>query len=181
MLKNYGSRFKVFNFLFGKTLSSAPVLAGLLVVFTFVSAGPQKPLAQSGELYDKIKALDTAFFEAYNKCEIPKMESVFTEDVEFYHEKRGVLMARKSVMEALSNNLCGDKNNKVRRELVEGSLRVYPIENYGALVVGEHRFYLTQTGQKEKLDGIGLFTNLWQHKNGEWKMSRVVSYGFRGQ
>jgi len=82
-------------------------------------------------------------------------------------------------MEAFSNNLCGDKNNKVRRELVEGSLKVYPIPNYGAMAVGEHRFYLTQSGQTEKLDGIGTFTNLWQLKDGEWRMSRVFSYGFR--
>ena len=40
-------------------------------------------------------------------------------------------------------------------------------------------FTLTQAGQKEKLDGIGRFANLWQLKDGEWKMSRVFSYGFR--
>jgi hypothetical protein len=49
------------------------------------------------------------------------------------------------------------------------------------LEIGEHRFYLTQEGQEEKLDGIGQFTNLWQLKGGEWKMSRVLSYGFRSK
>jgi hypothetical protein len=150
-----------------------------MLLLPVVSTQMQKPAAQASELFDKIKGLDNAFFDAYNKCETAKMESLFTEDVEFYHEKRGVLSTRKTVMEVLSNNLCGDKNNKVRRELVEGSLKVYPIENYGALALGEHRFYLTQSGQKEKLDGIGMFTNLWQFKNGEWRMSRVLSYGFR--
>ena len=69
----------------------------------------------------------------------------------------------------------------MRRELVEGTLQVYAIDNYGALAVGEHRFYLTQGGQKEKLDGIGRFANLWQFRDGEWRMSRVFSYGFRSQ
>lgn len=155
-------------------------LAGLILLST-VSAQTQKTPAEATQLLDKIKGLDSAFFDAYNRCEIAKMESLFTEDVEFYHEKRGVIATKKTVMEVLSNNLCGDKNNKVRRELVEGSLKVYPIENYGALAVGEHRFYLTQTGQQEKLDGIGQFTNLWQFKDGAWRMSRVLSYGFRGQ
>ena len=122
---------------------------------------------------------DSSFFAAYNNCELAKIESFFTEDVEFYHEKRGLIITRKSVMEAIAKNLCGDKNNKVRRELVKGSLQVFPIDNYGAVEMGEHRFYLTQAGQKEKLDGIGKFVNLWQKKDGEWKMSRVVSYGFR--
>jgi hypothetical protein len=134
-----------------------------------------------GELSMVISSLDHAFFEAYNKCELSKIESLFTNDVEFYHEKRGQLTSRQTVMEAISQNLCGDKNNRVRRELVEGSLQVYRIDNYGALAVGEHRFYLTQAGQKEKLDGVGRFANLWQLKDGEWRMSRVFSYGFRSE
>ena len=161
------------------TSGMAAILIALIFLHTAVSAQTQKPSTESIELFDKIRALDSSFFEAYNKCELAKMESLFTEDVEFYHEKRGVLTTRRSVMEVFSNNLCGDKNNKVRRELVEGSLQVYPINNYGALAVGEHRFYLTQTGQKEKLDGVGRFTNLWQYKDGDWRMARVVSYGFR--
>lgn len=30
------------------------------------------------------------------------------------------------------------------------------------------------TGQKEKLDGIGKFVQIWQKKEGEWKISRVI-------
>ena len=134
-----------------------------------------------GELVTIIGSLDRAFFEAYNKCELGKIESLFTTDIEFYHEKRGQLTGRQSVMEAFSKGLCGDRSNRVRRELVEGTLQVYRIENYGALAVGEHRFYLTQAGQKEKLDGVGRFANLWQLKDGEWRMSRVLSYGFRSE
>jgi hypothetical protein len=67
----------------------------------------------------------------------------------------------------------------VRRELVKGSLHVYSIDNYGAVEIGEHRFFLTQKGKKEKLDGIGKFVNVWRKKDGEWRMSRVLSYGFR--
>src|SRR5215207_1869286 len=103
-----------------RVLAIAALLVGSLFLFTSASGQTQKTPAESGELFEKIKALDTAFFEAYNKCDIAKMESLFTNDVEFYHEKRGVLANRSSVMEALSGNLCGDKNNKVRRELVEG-------------------------------------------------------------
>lgn len=161
------------------TPGTTAFLVGLMFLLSTVGAQTQKSPVEAMELFDTIKGLDSAFFDAFNKCELAKMESMFTEDVEFYHEKRGVLANRKSVMEAFSANLCGDKNNKVRRELVEGSLKVYPIQNYGAIAIGEHRFYLTQTGHKEKLDGIGQFSNLWQFKDGEWRMSRVLSYGFR--
>jgi hypothetical protein len=143
-----------------------------------VNAQTKNASATSGELYDKIALLDNSFFEAYNKCDLPKIDAFFTHDVEFYHEKRGVIKSRPAVMELITKNLCGDSSNKVRREIVAGSLHVYAINNYGALEIGEHRFFLTQKGQPEKLDGIGKFANLWQQKDGEWKMSRVFSYGF---
>lgn len=154
------------------------LIAVLSVLLLPVTARNQQASPKQGELLTIISSLDHDFFEAYNKCELSKIESLFTSDIEFYHEKRGQLTGRQSVMEVFSKNLCGDKN-RVRRELVEGSLQVYPIDKYGALAVGEHRFYLTQPGQKEKLDGIGHFANLWQLKDGEWRMSRVFSYGFR--
>ena len=155
------------------------LLAISFVLLLPATAGTQQTSPKQGELLTIITSLDHAFFEAYNKCELSKIESLFTSDIEFYHEKRGQLTSRQSVMEAFSKNLCGDKSNRVRRELVEGTLQVYAIDNYGALAVGEHRFYLTQAGQKEKLDGIGRFANLWQFRDGEWRMSRVFSYGFR--
>jgi len=151
----------------------------LLAILLPVTARTQQTSPKQAELSTTISSLDRDFFEAYNKCELSKIEAMFTSDIEFYHEKRGQLTSRQSVMEVFSKNLCGDKNNRVRRELVEGTLQVYAIDNYGALEVGEHRFYLTRAGQKEKLDGIGRFANLWQLKDGEWRMSRVFSYGFR--
>ena len=163
-----------------KTLAlKITVLPISLVLLLPVTVRNQQPPTSKGDLLPIISSLDHAFFEAYNKCELSKIESLFTDDIEFYHEKRGQLTGRKTVMEAFSTNLCGDKSNRVRRELVEGTLQVYAIDKYGALAVGEHRFYLTQAGQQEKVDGIGRFANLWQLKDGEWRMSRVFSYGFR--
>jgi hypothetical protein len=62
---------------------------------------------------------------------------------------------------------------------VQGSVEVCPINNYGAVQTGEHRFYLTQKGQKEALDGIGKFVMLWRRTGDEWRVARVISYGFR--
>jgi hypothetical protein len=162
--------------------NSAPKLILIAILFVlFLPMTARSQQASPAELLTIIGSLDHAFFEAYNRCELSKIESLFTSDIEFYHEKRGQLTSRQSVMEAFSKNLCGDKSNRVRRELVAGTLQVYRIDNYGALAVGEHRFYLTQAGQKEKLDGVGRFANLWQLKDGEWRMSRVFSYGFRSE
>lgn len=131
------------------------------------------------ELYDRIAAMDAAMFAAYNRCEIDKVGTFFAEDLEFYHEKGGLTLTRDAVLALMKKNLCGADSNRVRRVLVEGSMEVRPINNYGAVQTGEHRFYLTQKGQTEKLDGIGKFVMLWREKDGEWKISRVISYGFR--
>ena len=131
------------------------------------------------ELYERIASLDAALFDAYNACDIDKVGTFFTEDLEFYHEKGGLVLTRKGSLDVMRANLCGENSNRVRRELVKGSLEVHPINNYGAVQTGEHRFYLTQKGQKEKLDGIGKFVMLWRKKDGEWRISRVISYGFR--
>jgi len=62
---------------------------------------------------------------------------------------------------------------------VRGSVEARAIHDYGAVQTGEHRFYLTQEGWKEALDGIGKFVKLWRRTEGGWRVSRVISYGFR--
>jgi ketosteroid isomerase-like protein len=155
------------------------LLLVLLLPTGWAQAQSKADSPASKELYDRIAALDAAMFEAYNTCDIDKVGTFFTDDLEFYHEKGGLVLTRKSTLDIMRNNLCGENSNRVRRELVKGSLEVHAINNYGAVETGEHRFHLTQKGQKEKLDGIGKFIMLWQKKDGEWKISRVVSYGFR--
>ena len=63
-----------------------------------VNAQTKNASATSGELYDKIALLDSSFFDAYNKCDLLKIETFFTDDIEFYHEKHGVIKSRKAVM-----------------------------------------------------------------------------------
>ena len=169
-------RIRVTTKLFATLTSPVPFLFTLLL---FVGGVHAQTKNDSKEVYDRIAALDAAMFEASNACDIDKVGNFFTEDLEFYHEKGGLVLTRKSVLDIMKTNLCGENSNRVRRELVKGSMEVHLINNYGAVQTGEHRFYLTQKGQKEKLDGIGKFVMIWHNKNGEWRISRVVSYGFR--
>ena len=59
------------------------------------------------------------------------------------------------------------------RQLVAGSLEVYPLHGYGAVEIGTHRFY--HPGM-EGPAGEAKFVTLWQYKDGAWKVSRVISY-----
>ena len=161
------------------SLRPAMLLFILLLLTVWVNAQSKNDLPASKELYDRIASLDAALFDAYNACDIDKVGTLFTEDLEFYHEKGGLTLERKTTLELMRTNLCGENSNRVRRELIKGSVEVHPINNYGAVQTGEHRFYLTQKSQKEKLDGVGKFIVLWRKKDGEWRISRVISYGLR--
>jgi uncharacterized protein (TIGR02246 family) len=164
-----------------KIFSRGPVT--LLLIFllsaNWAHAQSNNDSTASKELHDRIASLDAALFAAYNTCDLERVATFFTEDLEFYHEKGGLILTREGSIEIMRKNLCGADSNRVRRELVRGSLEVRPINNYGAVQTGEHRFYLTQKGRKETLDGIGKFVMLWQKKDGAWRVSRVISYGFR--
>jgi uncharacterized protein (TIGR02246 family) len=123
------------------------------------------------ELEKTIGALDAALFAAYNQCDLEKFASLIADDVEFYHDKGGVTLGREALTESIKKNICG----KLTRELVPGTLHVYPMKGYGALEMGAHRFH--QTGQKATdADGEAQFIHLWQYKNGAWKLARVISY-----
>lgn len=130
-------------------------------------------------LETKIIALDAAAFEAYNICDLEKFKTFFTDDLEFYHDKGSVTLTSAKLMETMKTGICGKANWKLRREVIPGTLKVYPMDGYGALLTGDHSFYVTENG-KEQLTGKAKFTHLWLLKDGQWKMSRVFSYDHAG-
>lgn len=136
-----------------------------LSVFT---AAAQTPDA----LHQTIAALDTALFDAYNKCEPEKFASFLAADLEFYHDETGLSRGAQSTVDAIRNNICG----KVRRELVPGTLKVYPLKNYGAVQSGIHRFCDPKPGKCGAGSGEARFMHLWQNSGGTWKLTRIISY-----
>jgi hypothetical protein len=154
---------------------SALVLAGLMagaLVRVEAQAVPALDAIKSdAELTRAISALDTQLFDAYNNCDIDKLGSLVVDDLEFYHDKTGLAVGKQPFLVAIKNNICG----KVRRELVKGSLEVYPLKGYGAVEIGVHRFYHPGT-QDHDVVGEAKFVQLWQYKDGAWKVSRVISY-----
>lgn len=164
-----------------KSFSWRAFVLVLVCLSSASSAGAQvaKDAKGSGELYERVAALDAALFDAYNRCDIDKVGTFFSEDLEFYHEKGGLTLTRDATLALMRKNLCPGDGYRLRRELVQGSVEVRPIKDYGAVQTGEHRFYLTQKGRKEALDGVGKFVMLWRRSGDEWKVTRVVSYGFR--
>ena len=124
-------------------------------------------LPSSDPLYQKISALDTKLFTAYNTCDLATISPMVDENLEFYHDKTGLTVGRQPLLDALKNNICG----KVMRELV-GTIEVYPLANYGAVEIGVHRF--RHTGDSDT--GEARFIQLWREKDGQWQLTRVISF-----
>ena len=47
-------------------------------------------------------------------------------------------------------------------KLIPGMLHVKPLNDYGAVEVGEHRFFQLLPGKSEKLVEVSLFTHVWK-------------------
>ena len=129
-------------------------------------------IKSQAELTQVITALDKQLFDAYNTCNIEKLGTLVTDDLEFYHDKTGLAVVKQVFLDAIKKNICG----KVTRELVQGSLEVYPLHGYGAVEIGVHRFH--HPGDNDV--GEAKFVQLWQYKDGAWKISRVISYDHGG-
>src|SRR5215510_11214974 len=134
----------------------------LFILFTIIfllfriCVNAQTTRTEDGKLYAELAAMDSAVFANVYTCNTAKNETFFTDDIEFYHDKGGVTKSRKSLVEELKNNFCGEGKTKLRRELIEGSMQVFPITNYGAVQLGDHRFYVTEN-EKETLSGAAKF------------------------
>jgi hypothetical protein len=128
------------------------------------------------ELTVKITALDAEVFDAYNRCDLAKFGSFLAEDLEFYHDQGGLSVGRRTAVKAVKNNICG----KVHRDLIPGTLAVYPLRGYGAVETGIHLFCDSRstetTGKCGDGSGVARFTHLWQNKDGAWKITRVIGY-----
>ena len=139
----------------------------------FLSFAPlSQVLAQSAlapDLFKTIQSLDTKLFDAYNSCDLTTFASLVADNLEFYHDVTGFSAGRQALIDGVRNNICG----KVHRELVPGTLEVYPIANYGAVEIGAHRF--THPGHDNDV-GEAKFITLWQNKDGAWKITRVLSF-----
>lgn len=134
------------------------------------------PAPAADPLFETIATLDTEVFAAFNACSDPaqfdKHAGYFAPDVEFYHDTGGVTWTRDAMLANTKQYVCGH----FRRELITGTLEVFPVKEFGAIARGSHRFCQFDSGQ---CDGMADFTIVWRQQDGQWTITRVLSYGHR--
>lgn len=123
------------------------------------------------ELFTKIAQLDSSLFEAYNSKKLDVMKSYFTNDLEWYQDNGGLIGYEKVFINFQS---IFNRDYDLKRNLIKESLEVHPIEGYGAIEIGKHQFKHIENGKLEI--GTFKFLMIWKNDNGNWKISRVISY-----
>jgi hypothetical protein len=122
-------------------------------------------------LYTEIATMDSIIFSHFNNQRFDEFKLMFTKDLEWFQDNDGLIPYKK----VFSNfKTTFNKPYKLKRELVKGSLEVHPIKNYGAIEIGEHQFKHVENGKEET--GTFKFMMIWKKENGQWRISRVISY-----
>ena len=148
-------------------------IAAAASVMLAASTAAQEDPSTSGPLYDELARMDSILFDAaFVICDIDKTNSLFTDDIEFYHDKTGLERGQqvRDSFKRLTSSCPRDRG--IRRELVAGTLRVYPIKDFGAVQMGVHRF--VERGAPTYT--VARFVTLWQKKDGVWVIPRVLSF-----
>ena len=144
------------------------------LIYSSVSAQNQtekKVVITEKELFSKVANLDSSLFAAYNTKNLDLMKTYFTLDLEWYQDNGGLLDYEKvfSNFQSIFN-----RDYNLTRNLIKESLEVHPIEGYGAIEIGKHQFKHIENGKLEI--GTFKFLMIWKNENGNWKITRVISY-----
>lgn len=132
-------------------------------------------------LYEEIRAADAEFFKAFfDTCDIETVRRYVTDDFEMFHDKGGRVTTSGADFVKAAQDKCKRQEEGVdflsTRKLVPETMKVYPLNNYGAIQTGAHRFYAIQKGKPARLTETAQFTQVWKEENGQWRLARVLSY-----
>lgn len=126
------------------------------------------------QLYRTIAHMDSLMFDAFNHQNMEVLQTVFAANVEFYNDGGGISDYQTTISN-FKAMFARNKTSGLRRELVPGTLEVYPVPGFGAIELGTHRFIHTENGKEEI--GTMKFIQTWQFKDGKWQATRVISIG----
>lgn len=136
---------------------------------------------KSSELFRILRSKDSLLFNiGFNKCDLKQFDIILSDNnFEFYHDQAGTTKSKFGFIENIKNNIC-TITYKPRRELIDSTLQVFKLEKngklYGAIQTGAHKFFAIEKDGFEYVTSIAQFSNIWLIENGEWKLSRCLSY-----
>jgi CubicO group peptidase (beta-lactamase class C family) len=149
----------------------------LLIISSLTTFGQ---VDKTSALYKTIKEKDSLLFNlGFNNCDIKQFENLINENFEFYHDQSGITNSKEEFISGIENGLC-KLPYKPRRILSENKTEVFPLEKngvlYGAIQTGIHNFYAVEENKSEYLTSVAKFSHVWILENGDFKLSKGLSY-----
>ena len=145
------------------------------------AANPPAALLADTETTATITRHDATIFEAaFGTCDGEALRRVMADDLEFYHDKYGLIAS--SLDEFLGGTLPDCERRKsgeqpyLERRLDAGSMVVRRIGDDAVMQTGSHSFWPREPGQDIRKVETGLFTHIWVKTDGDYKIKRVISY-----
>ena len=130
----------------------------------------------SGALFDALARMDSKMFDAsFVSCDAATANGIFADDVEFYHDQNGLTTGEQVRENTTRLTRSCPRDRGITRTLIAGSLRVYPIQGYGAAQMGVHRF----DEEGAAAGTLTRFVHVWRNDNGNWRLARVLSLDHR--
>lgn len=126
----------------------------------------------SDPLFNEIAHLDSLQFGAFNTRNLDQLMNYFDASLELYQDNTGVRNYEQT--KAAFGGLF-KLDYVLNRQLVPGTMEVYPIKDFGAIETGQHTFSHTEGGQLQT--GTYKFMQIWQKKDGVWRVTREITYG----
>jgi hypothetical protein len=159
----------------------------IVVIFSFFPAfflhaqgRAIKPEDEQEMVFEAIRKNDSLLFqEGFNKCDMKQFDKLLDINFEFYHDVNGITRSKKDFMEGIREGLC-KLPYRARRELVPGSLEVYPLRDkgklYAAIQMGRHKFFALEKDKPEYQTSEAKFTHLWKLEKGQWVLISGLSF-----
>ena len=121
-------------------------------------------------LFNTIYQLDSNWFAAFNRKDVKAFSTYVDSSLEFYHDKTGLTYYEYNI-KAFDNIL---KNvPDLKRTLLKETMEVYPIPNYGAVQIAQHRFCHLENGKEDC--GVFKFIHIWKKTTNGWRVTRIIS------
>ena len=158
-----------------KNITTIPMVNVIVLFIFFLSrqatAQTNSEILQEDLLKSEIIKMDSLLFDvAFNQCDAAQFKKIIADDVEFYDDRFGLNVSKENEIKSL-NSKC-NRPEKLTRKL--DSCTVDKLGDFGAVQIGKHTFYVDG-----KPEGTGKFIHIWERKDKDWKLKRIVSYEHR--
>lgn len=143
-----------------------------------IVAGPEA----SPELIAAITARDRLLFDiVFSTCDLVALDGLIATEFTFVHDKDGTVATTREAFIASIQRGCAAResgeNIRASRDLDE--MRIYPVQQDGAIQAGRHSFYGLDPNHPPVLRERAQFFHVWRLENGAWRLTQVFSFDHR--